>query len=85
MDGGTVVTDLPEPAPLPAGPEPDGWPTESADPPEEVVDDVLFAVAGWGVEPRLVAAYPMPLGWRVVITVADEVGNRWPLVVTIGG
>jgi len=85
IDGGTVVTDLPEPTVPPVGPEPDPWPSQSADPPQDVMDEVLASVAGWGSEPRLVAAYPTALGWRVVITAADEVGNRWPLAVQVGG
>jgi hypothetical protein len=82
-DGGTVVTDLPTPVALPAGPEPEGWSEESADPPREVSDAALALVAGWGSEPRLVTAQQGEGGWRVVLTLADEVGNRWPVSVWV--
>jgi hypothetical protein len=82
-DGGSVVADLPAPVALPAGPEPEAWPEESADPPRSVADAALAMVAGWGTEPRLVSAAPGEDGWRVVLTLADEVGNRWPASVFV--
>ena len=50
-----------------------------------MADDALASVAGWGGEPRLVAAYAEEAGWRVVLTLADEVGNRWPVAVFVEG
>jgi len=83
-DGGSVVADLPTPVALPAGPEPPGWPEESQEPPRRVADAALALVAGWGDEPRLVSAQRGEDGWRVVLTLADEVGNRWPAAVFVG-
>lgn len=82
-DGGSVVVDLPTPVPVPAGPEPASWPTEGREPPRRVAEAALARVAGWGEEPRLVEAARTDDGWRVVLTVADEVGNRWPAVVVV--
>jgi len=84
-DGGSAVVDLPAPVAVPAGPEPEPWPEAAAEPPQWVVDDALAAVAGWGSEPRLVAAYDEGTAWRVVLTLADEVGNRWPVAVRVEG
>lgn len=82
-DGGSVVADLPAPVALPAGPEPQAWPEESQEPPRRVADAALAMVAGWGEEPRLVSAARGESGWRVVLTLADEVGNRWPAAVFV--
>ena len=82
-DGGTTVVDLPTPVALPAGPEPAAWPAEAAEAPQWVLDEALAAVSGWGTEARLVAAQAAGAGWRLVLTVADEVGNRWPVSVAV--
>lgn len=82
-DGGSVVVDLPAPVPLPAGPEPPGWPEASQEPPGRVAEAALARVAGWGTEPRVVSAQRAEGGWRVVLTLADEVGNRWPVAVFV--
>jgi len=83
-DGGTAVTDLPSPVPLPAAAEPQPWPDEAAaDAPAAIVDGAILAAAAWGSEPRLVGAQPVEGGWRVVLTIADEVGNRWPVAVRV--
>jgi hypothetical protein len=85
-EGGTVVTDLPTPIALPAAPEPDPWPEEGdREVPSQFVDEAILAARGWGTEPRLVSAQPVEEGWRVVLTVADDVGNRWPLAVRVDG
>jgi len=81
LDGGSTVVDLPTPIPLPGGPEPDPWPDDSEELPEVIVLGAAEAVAGWGAEARVVAGQPIEAGWRVVLTVADEAGNRWPVVV----
>jgi hypothetical protein len=82
-DGGSVVADLPTPVALPAGPEPEAWPQEAEEAPQSVVDAALSEVLGWGAEPRLVASQRAEEGWRVVLTLADEVGNRWPVAVFV--
>jgi len=82
-DGGTTVLDLPSPTRLPPGPEPVAWPEGVDDPPPAVVDEAAAMAAAWGSEPRIVSAHPVEEGWRVVLTVADAVGNRWPMAVVV--
>jgi hypothetical protein len=53
------------------------------DPPQAVVDEAAAMAAAWGSEPRIVSAHPVQEGWRVVLTVADGVGNRWPMTVVV--
>jgi len=82
-DGGTTVVDLPSPIGLPAAPEPGPWP-ESVAPeevPAEMIEAATAAVGAWGSEPRFVSGQPIDGGWRIVLTLADEVGNRWPVAV----
>lgn len=81
--GGSVVVDLPTPVALPAGPEPEAWPEEVVDAPRGVTDAALAMVAGWGSEPRVISAARSESGWRVVLTLADDVGNRWPASVLV--
>lgn len=83
--GGATVLDLPSPIPMPAGPEPESWPEDTGDPPREVVDIAGARASAWGTEPRIVSAAQVGESWRVVVTVADAVGNRWPLVVMVQG
>ncbi len=83
-DGGTVVADLPTPIALPAAPEPDPWPRPGEEEaPSQVVDQAIVLARAWGDEARLVGTQPIDGGWRVVLTVADEVGNRWPISVRV--
>jgi hypothetical protein len=82
-DGGSTVVDLPTPVALPAGPEPDAWPQEAAEAPQWVLDAAVAAAGAWGVEPRLVTAHQAETGWRVILTLADEVGNRWPVALFV--
>ena len=84
-DGGSTVIDLPTPVALPAGPEAEAWTQETVEAPQWVLDAAGAASAGWGTEPRLVGAQSGDSGWRVVLTLADEVGNRWPVVVLVDG
>ena len=83
LGDGAAVLDLPRPVTLPAGPEPEPWPEESADPPAEVVDLAAVRASAWGSEPRIVSASRIGAGWRVITTVADDVGNRWPLSIVV--
>jgi hypothetical protein len=80
---GASVLDLPRPIPLPVGPEPAPWPEPGADPPQDVVDIAAARASVWGTEPRIVNAAATDDGWRVVLTVADDVGNRWPLALLV--
>jgi hypothetical protein len=82
-DGGASILDLPTPIVMPAGPDPVDLPSPTEDAPEPVVDAAVAQVAGWGTEPRVVSTHRMATGWRVVVTVADSAGNRWPLAVRV--
>jgi hypothetical protein len=82
--GGATVLDLPGPTMLPAGPEHLTIPEPDAAAPQTVLDAALLKAAAWGAEPRVVSAYRMVSDWRVVVTVADGAGNRWPLAVRVG-
>ena len=81
--GGSVVLDLPSPMVLPAGPTPEAWPTVGEVPPQAVVDGALEVAAGWGSEHRLLGTFRVARGWRVLLSAADELGNRWPVVVLV--
>lgn len=81
--GGSVVLDLPSPISMPVGPNPEPWPTEGEIPPQVVVDGAMGVAAGWGSEHRLLATSRVTGGWRVMLSAADELGNRWPLVVLV--
>lgn len=85
LGDGAAILDLPRPIPLPAGPEPASWPDEAADPPAAVLDRVVAQVASWGSEPRIVTAAETDTGWRVVATVMDGLGHRWPVSVVVDG
>jgi hypothetical protein len=80
---GASVLDLPRPTALPVGPEPTPWPEPGGDPPQAVIDLVGARASVWGSEPRIVSAAVIDAGWRIVLTVADGVGNRWPLSMEI--
>lgn len=84
-DGGTAVADIPTPILLPPGTEHLPIAEAEAEPPATVVEAALAQANGWGAEPRLVSAHRAPVGWRVVISVVDAVGNRWPLAVRVSG
>lgn len=81
-DGATVL-DLPAPAFLALGPEVAAWEGQEATPPPAVVDVVAARASVWGVEPRIVSARHRDGEWRVVVTVADAIGARWPLALRV--
>ena len=85
LGDGAAILDLPRPIPLPTGPEPASWPDVAADPPAAVVDRVVAQVSSWGSEPRIVTAAETETGWRVVATVTDDLGHRWPVSVLVDG
>jgi hypothetical protein len=80
---GSTVLDLPTPVALPAAPNAEAWPTVGEIAPQTVVDGAMAAVGGWGSEHRLLDAFRVAGGWRIVLTASDELGNRWPLVVLV--
>jgi len=79
-DGAVAVFDLPSPAEIPLAAASVSRPA-SAEPPPEVVAAAFDAVAPMGGDPELVSAGLSGDGWRVVVSVADSVGLRWPVVV----
>ena len=81
--GGSVVLDLPTPITLPVGPNPESWPTVGEIPPQLVVDGAMGLATGWGSEHRILGTFRVSGGWRVMLSAADELGNRWPLVVLV--
>ena len=83
-DNGTTVLDLPAPIAIPVGPEAAVWEGESATPPQEIVDWVSTRASLWGTEPRIVSATQRDGEWRVVVTIADAVGARWPFALRVG-
>jgi hypothetical protein len=85
LGDGAAILDLPRPIALPAGPEAGPWPGEEAEPPTEVVDVAATRASVWGAEPRIVSSARIDTGWRIVATVADAVGNRWPVSIIVEG
>jgi hypothetical protein len=80
---GTAVLDLPAPIPLPVGPTPLAWEGVETEPPSKVVDLVTARSTLWGSEPRILSVRHLDGVWRVVVSVADDVGARWPLALRI--
>ena len=83
VDGGGAarVVDLPMPVEVSAGPPVPGW----AEPVDEIPDLVRSAAlhigGSWGSEPIVFEGSEHETGWRVVVSVTDEAGLRWPLTV----
>ena len=81
-DGATVI-DLPAPAFVALGPEVGAFEGEEATPPQEIVDEVSTRASLWGTEPRIVSARHLEGEWRVVVTIADPAGARWPFALRL--
>ncbi|MEK7251807.1 MAG: hypothetical protein AAB198_00930 [Actinomycetota bacterium] len=82
-DSGATIVDLPSPIFLSLGPEAPVWVGEEATPPQEIVDLVSTRASLWGSEPQIVSAQHLGGEWRVVVTIADAVGARWPFALRI--
>ena len=81
-DGGSRVIDLPEPIELP--PSPTVLPPPGpGDPPQPVTDLALDQASAWGDPVAVLEGADTGEGWRVVVTIADEFGTPWPLVVLV--
>ena len=80
--GGTRVLDLPEPIELPPAPT-TVPPPGPGDVPQPVSDAALDRASTWGDPVSVLEGADTGAGWRVVVTVADEFGTPWPLVVHI--
>ncbi len=76
--GGTRVMDLPMPVEVPAGPVSESW-GEAADVPDGVRAAALRRADSWGDEPAFIEGSHREGGWRVVVSVVDGAGVRWPL------
>ena len=49
----------------------------------EVVDEASTRASLWGSEPRIVSARHLDGEWRIVVTIADAVGSRWPFALRV--
>ena len=83
-EGTAAVRDLPSPSQLRYGFSAPAWGRE-AEPPDDIASSVLTEAAGWGGDPKILAASHSAEGWRFVVAVSDEAGNEWPLVVLRDG
>jgi hypothetical protein len=83
LGDGAAILDLPRPTPLPVGPEPGPWPGEEMEAPMDVIDVASGRASVWGTDPRIVSTARIEGGWRVVATVVDAVGNRWPVSIVV--
>ena len=82
--GRLAIADVPVAAAVePAGVGP-AWPTERA-PPEDVTAAALLAVAAFGDSAELQSAGQTSDGWRLVFSIGDASGLRFPIAVRIGG
>ena len=53
------------------------------DPPQPVTDRALDLASAWGDPLGVLEGADTGAGWRVVVTIADEFGTPWPLVVLV--
>lgn len=81
--GRLAVADIPMPVPLVPMGIPPSWPAPD-DPPAEVVAQSMETAAVLGENPTLVSAGRDEDGWRVVLSVGDASGLRFPIVVRPG-
>ncbi len=76
---GVAVVDLPAPTSPPLDVGYPGWPAGDEHPPESVAARARADAEVWGESPEVVGGSQAAGGWRVVVTVADATGARWPL------
>ena len=79
--GGTRVIDLPMPVGVPTGPSASTWADPSSNVPDLIRTAALRIAGSWGAEPALIEGNERQGGWRVVVSVSDGAGVRWPLSV----
>lgn len=84
-EGKASVVDLPSPEAVPDDAGLAVWPEGEEELPRELAAQVEERAAGWGSDPQVVSAVQAAGGWRVVVTVADTAGNRWPLAIWMNG
>lgn len=77
------VVDLPIPVELPARADVASWPDKDQEVPPPITEAAEQEASVWGSDPTVIAASRGDSGWRVEVSVADEVGNRWPLAVWV--
>ncbi len=83
--GGVAVVDLPAPATLPLDVGYPAWPAAAAaELPASVTAAALQDAEVWGEDPEIAGGTGAPGGWRVVVTVVDPSGARWPLSLWYG-
>jgi hypothetical protein len=78
--GATAVVDLPQPAAIDTATAEAAIPAE-AEPPAEVAAAAIELARRVGDDPQVEGAGLDAVGWRVVVSVTDGSGLRWPLVV----
>ncbi len=76
---GVAIVDLPAPASPPLDVGYTGWPAGDDQPPESIAARARADAEAWGEEPEVVGGSEAASGWRVVVTVSDATGARWPL------
>jgi hypothetical protein len=83
-DDATAVADLPMPAPLPVH-DIAGWAHTEGEAPPGVEAVALERAAELGANPVIESSGAFEDGWRVVVTVTDPSGARFPVAVRSGG
>jgi hypothetical protein len=83
--GVAVPVDLPAPVPLDASTVPDP-PAAAGDPvPDDIASAAVEAAASFGSDAEVTGGAAVADGWRVMVSVADPTGIRFPLVVHVDG
>lgn len=77
--GGTRVVDLPMPVEFPAAPSLATWDEPVEELPNLIREAALHRAGMWGDEPTVIEGSEREGGWRVVVSVVDGAGVRWPL------
>ena len=80
--GDSMVADLPEPIDLPTPAQLIEMPAGD-ELPQPVVDQALDMALAWGTPKSVVGGTDLGDGWRVVVTIEDEFGTAWPMMVAV--
>ena len=82
--GGWQPDGLPQPASVPIDLPTFDVPPSPGPVPPDIAASAAAAAAGWA-QAAVVGGEPTESGWRVLLEVLDEAGNRWPLQVVLPG
>lgn len=80
-DGTSAVADLPMPVLPPDAAVSGGWPVDGSPVGEDVVEEAVAYARLFEDDPQVVGAGRGSAGWRVVLTVGDPSGARWPVAI----